>query len=280
MVILFMGSIVCAFCFGFATRHGGLCVVSGIADLLDHQSIRVFLSFFRISAWVAGVTIPICWLYSGSHLPMTYAPGFAVIGGGFMFGIGAAVNGGCSFGTLIRFAAGEMSFFASFMGMAIGVWSQRQLLIFAEPLPKGLSVVAHPSWAGLLVLVIIVFFGVRELVILPRWKRAGSGAPEQAAIVIGLTGGALYVFNGPWPYTVAFDQLVNRSRANQLHDLVLAGITFATLAGATLGAIRNRMFRFDCQWRLLPLRILGGVMMGFETALIPGGNGVLILHAF
>jgi uncharacterized membrane protein YedE/YeeE len=39
---------------------------------------------------------------------MFYAPDLAVIAGGFMFGIGAAVNGGRSFGTLIRFAAGDL----------------------------------------------------------------------------------------------------------------------------------------------------------------------------
>jgi uncharacterized protein len=280
MIVLFMVSIVCAVCFGFATQHGGLCVVSGIADVLDHRSTRVFLSFFRISVWVALVTIPICWLYSASHLPMVYAPDLAVIAGGFMFGIGAAVNGGCSFGTLIRFGAGELSFIASFIGMAIGVWLQRHLLMSADPFPKGLSVLAHPSWPGLVLLGIIALFCLRELVLLPGWKGAGSRSPEQAAMAIGLAGGALYIFNGPWPYMVAFDQLVNRSRPNQLHGLVLAGITFATLAGATLGAMRNNMFRIHCQWRLLPLRILGGVMMGFGAALIPGGNGVLVLHAF
>jgi hypothetical protein len=153
---------------------------------------------------------------------MVYAPDLTVIAGGFMFGIGAAVNGGCSFGTLIRFGAGELSFIASFIGMAIGVWLHRHLLMSADPFPKGLSVVAHPSWPGLLLLGIIALFCLRELLLLPGWKGAGSRSPEQAAMAIGLAGGPLYIFNGPWPYTVAFDQLVNRSRPNQLHGLVLA----------------------------------------------------------
>jgi uncharacterized protein len=280
MIVPFMISISCAVCFGFATQNGGLCVVSGIADVLDHRSARVFLSFFRISVWVALVTIPLCWFYSASHLPMVYAPDLAVIAGGFIFGIGAAVNGSCSFGTLIRFAAGDLSFIASFIGMAIGIWLQRHLLMSADPFPKGLSVVAYFSPSGLVLLSIVALLCVRELTLLPRRKGAGSRSPEQAAIAIGLAGGALYVLNGAWPYTVAFDQLVNRGSADQLHGWVLAGITLATLAGATFGAMQNNMFRFHCQWRLLPLRILGGVMMGSGAALIPGGNGVLILQAF
>lgn len=203
-----------------------------------------------------------------------------MIAGGFIFGIGAAVNGGCSFGTLIRFAAGDVSFIASFTGMAIGIWLQRHQFMSADLSPKGLSMVAHSSPLGIVLLGIVALLCLRELMLVPRWKDPGSRSPERAAIAIGLAGGGLYILNGAWPYTVAFDQLVNSSDPDQLHGLTLAAITLATLAGATFGAIQSKMFHFQVQWRLLPLRIIGGVMMGFGAALIPGGNGVLVLHAF
>ena len=104
---------------------------------------------------------------------MIYSPSPLTIVGGLLFGLGAAVNGGCSFGTLIRFAAGDLSFIASFVGMAAGVWSQRRMSMLAAPMPNGPSVLAYPSPFGILVLSLVTFFSIRELVLLHQWKRAG-----------------------------------------------------------------------------------------------------------
>jgi len=209
------------------------------------------MSFFRIRLWAATVTLPLCWLYAGSHRPMIYAPSLSVIAGGFLFGIGAAINGGCAFGTLIRFAAGDLSFIASFIGMAVGIWSQRLALVLTAPFPSAPSVLAYSSRFGFLVLGLAVFFCIRELKLLSEWKGAGSRSPEQAAVVIGLCGGALCALRC-WPYTVAFSQLVEGSGPEQVHGLELAAITFASLAAATIGATRNNPFHLNFQWRLLP----------------------------
>lgn len=277
---IFTVSLMCGFCFGFAAQRGSLCVVSGLADVLDRRSLRVFISFFRISLWVALLTLPICWLYGSAHRMMIYSPSLSTIVGGFLFGIGAAVNGGCSFGTLIRFAAGDLSFIASFGGMATGIWSQRRMSTLAAPMPNGPSVLVYPSTFGILVLSLLALFAIRELVLLLQRKGAGSCSPEQAAVVVGLCGGLIYVLNGPWFYTTAFDHLVHVSGADQLHGFEITAITFAILAGAAISARSNQMFRLRFQWKLLPLHIFGGVAMGFGAALIPGGNAVLVLNAF
>jgi hypothetical protein len=275
----FSFSIICAIGFGLAIQRGGLCIVSGITDVIEHHSLRIFLSFFRISFWAASITLPVSWLYAASHLPMVYAPAISAIAGGLIFGAGAATNGGCSFGTLIRLGAGDLSFIATFGGMAAGIWVQRHLFVSADPLPRGLSILAHPSKFGAAFLGLVAIFCLRELVLVFGRQTERRFAPENAAVAIGLTGGILYVLNGAWPYTVAFDQLINSGGADELHGAALAMITVATLAGAVCGALLNRTFRLRCLWHLLPLRIGGGVMMGFGAALIPGGNGVLILHS-
>src|SRR5215472_1109662 len=270
----------CGFCFGFAAQRGTLCVVSGITEVIEHRSPRLFVSFFRISLWVLLPTLPVCWLNTAAHRLMIYSPSPLTIVGGLLFGLGAAVNGGCSFGTLIRFAAGDLSFIASFVGMAAGVWSQRRMSMLAAPMPNGPSVLAYPSPFGILVLSLVTFFSIRELVLLHHWKRAGSWSPEKAAVAVGLCGGLLYVLNGPWFYTIAFDHLVHVSGAGQLHGFELTVITFAILAGAAISARRNQMFHLRFQWKPLPLHIMGGAAMGFGAALIPGGNAVVVLNAF
>lgn len=238
------------------------------------------MSFFRISLWVALLTLALCWLYTAAHRMMIYSPSLSTIVGGFLFGIDAAVNGGCSFGTLIRFAAGALSFIASFAGMAAGIWSQRPMSMLAAPMPNGLSVLAHPSGFSILVLSLVALFSIREVVLLPQWERAGLWSPEQAAVAIGLCGGVIYVLNGLWFYTIAFDHLIDVTGADQLHGFELAAIIFAILAGAVISATSNQMFHLRFQWRRLPLHIIGGAAMGFGAALIPDGNAVLVLNAF
>lgn len=277
---VFTVSLICAFGVGFSAQRGSLCVVSGIADVVDRRSPRVFMSFFRIGVWVTLLSSPICWLFVAAHPLMTYSLSLLTVVGGLLFGIGAALNGGCSFGTLIRFAAGDLTFIGSFAGMAAGIWSRGRMSMLTAPMPNGPSVLAHPSRLGVLVVCLAALFSIHELALLPQRKRPGSWSPEQAAAVIGLCSGLIYTLNGTWFYTIAFDHLIYVEGARELHGLQLTAVTIATLAGGAISATSNQTFHLRFRWQALPLHIIGGAAMGFGTTLIPGGNAVLVLNAF
>jgi uncharacterized protein len=211
---------------------------------------------------------------------MTYSPSLLTIVGGLLFGIGAALNGGCSFGTLIRFAEGDLTFIGSFAGMAAGKWSRGRMSTLIAPMPNGPSLLAHPSRLAVLVLSLAALVSIRELALLPQRKRVGSWSPEPATAAIGLCSGLIYIMNGTWLYTIAFDHLIQVPGAGQLHGLQLAAITIATLVGGAISATSNQMFHFRFRWQRLPLHIIAGAATGFGTTLIPGGNAVLVLNAF
>lgn len=280
-LLVLLISALCGVGFGYAAQRGSLCVVSGIEALLEGKSPRVFLSFLRCSVWVIAVTLPLAWAIDGDQLDIVAAPGLVTLVGGLLFGVGAAINGGCSFGTLIRLGGGDASFVATLAGLAFGYLLQRYAPVFdLTPDAIGASPLEAPTIVGVLTLLAAAAFCAREVVSeRPRGGSGGRWAPERAALVMGVAGGVLYALHGSWAYTIAIERGLADMRSGGIPDFDLALIFVACVAGAGLGARRLDRFRLRLNARDIPKHLLGGTIMGVAAALIPGGNDVLVLHS-
>jgi uncharacterized protein len=265
-----------AMLFGYAAQKGGFCVVRGIADILERRSIRTFMSFFKCSLWVCLVSWPLWWLFAGVHPASTFPLTLESVIGGLTFGIGAAINGGCSFGAFTRLAAGDLSFVVSFVAMAIGLAIQHEISwsVDVANVMKG-SVIARPGFGPFVLYFVVVGVCAREVALLARAGR-GQGIPEKAAVLVGICGALLYAFRGSWIYALDPGRLIEASGATQ--DWDIASLSAAMLVGAGICAVREGSFRLQASWRALPFRFGGGVLMGYGVALVPGGNGTLILE--
>jgi uncharacterized membrane protein YedE/YeeE len=279
MVVLVL-AVLCAGCFGFAAQRGSLCVVSAVATLLDRGSARVFLSFLQCVLWVALISLPAAWLSPGGASVAADPAGLASIIGGLVFGVGAAINGGCSFGTLIRLAAGDMSYIATASGVLAGIAFQRHAMgIIEHPPAAGLSVASeHPAWAGLFFL-LAIGHGVHQMANASRRDLSGQWSPGAAAAIMGLSGGVLYVLSGTWNVFLSIGDLFDAGSAARCNIVELIALSTSTLAGAILAATTSNAFRLQLTPTVWPRRFIGGGAMGFGIALIPGGNAVLILHS-
>lgn len=256
-------------------------MVSGIEGLLEGRSPRVFLSFFRCSIWVIAVTLPFAWATGGNQLDILSLPMAHTIAGGLLFGIGAAINGGCSFGTLIRLGGGDASFIATLAGLGFGVLIERHAPALTTIQQHfGPSPLERPDWFGIAVLVAAAGFCVRE-VLLDRRRPGGAllWPPERAALFMGISGGLLYALNGSWAYTVAIEREFATMSEGGIPNLDLALIFVACVVGAGLAARKQKTFNFRPNVRAIPKRFLGGTIMGAAATMIPGGNDVLVLHA-
>jgi hypothetical protein len=98
-------------------------------------------------------------------------------------------------------------------------------------------------------------------------------------MVVGLAGGALYLVDGSWAYTLDVGRLVSAAAPGDLPQGALLVITAVTAAGAATAAWTSDNFRLRLDVAVLPHRFGGGALMGFGAALVPGGNAALILHA-
>ncbi len=269
-------SMLCGVGFGYAAQRGSICAVRSVAELIDKGSGRQLAAAARCSLWVVAVAVPLVWLDPAAHLAPRHAASLAALLGGAVFGVGAALNGSCSFGTIIGLGAGDLSYLATLAGTALGF----ALQLSAGPIPPaalGPSLLQLPSHGGLLLIAAAWALCARELVLIgirPRRRRRWS--PERAAALMGMTGGVLYALNGSWAWTVSLQRSVAAMADAPAGEPRLLLIFAACVAGAAWGARRRLRLRLNlAAW---PVRLAGGTVMGAGAAYVPGGNDALLLH--
>lgn len=268
-----------AFAIGYGAQKGGLCVVTGIEQLLDRRSARLLLAFGRASIWSIVVTVVIFWAVPSAHVTATYAVAGASLAGGFLFGVGAAVNGGCAFGTLMRLGAGDSTFALTLVGIAIGIGAGRWIALDDLGRQLGPTSLALPSSFSIAVLLASVLFCTREALTRRNQSDKAGWPPEHAAILIGTTGGALYALIGNWSFTLLMREILVHGGPKSMNLSPPFLISAAALSGAAVSAVISHDFRPDFAAKKLPRRLVGGTLMGLGGALVPGGNGVLVLQA-
>jgi uncharacterized membrane protein YedE/YeeE len=275
---------------GFAVHRASLCNVKAVAELLTSQRAHMLGSFFKTMFWVIAVTFVIeFFLHPVSARPL-HLWGFSLraLVGGFVFGVGAAVNGGCALGTLGRLGSGELRMLLTLLGLLAGLagggYAQvRRWLPAPEGVDLGLSM--SPVLA-IVVTAILFLWTLWELWQLWRKRDPASTWREQvlspgyrlstAALLLGVANGVLFALFGSWAYTRTARTAVNHVVMGRPGPEPLYWLLFAALlAGVVLSSLTNKSFSFDPRL----LNLLGGILMGVGVTLTPGGNDVLILHS-
>jgi uncharacterized protein len=265
---------------GFAAAHGGICAVRAVEDLLEGRGAALFLGFLKCAVWVALVTLPLTWtMVPGARLACSYPLGWPVLVGGFLFGMGAAVNGGCAFSTVSHLAAGDLGAGFAMLGLGLGFALHEAAIgpLLPAPAPRP-SALAHGGPWAVLIFAAAGVWAVREAVRLANGPGVRVG---RAMAAIGLAGGALYALHGPWVYTAGLAQGVAwAARGGPAPSGLIPLLFLGVLGGAALAArVRGRL-RLRGATRLAVARGLGGgALMGAGAALVPGGNDALVLHA-
>src|SRR5262249_35075037 len=93
---------------GFAAHRASVCMVRTIAEIMSARTGYMLVSVGKSVLWVWSVTIPIFWLMPalGMGISGWSLTGYAMLGG-LLFGLGAALNGGCAFSTMARLVDGD-----------------------------------------------------------------------------------------------------------------------------------------------------------------------------
>lgn len=283
----------CAALIGFAAHRASLCNVRAVAELMTAGSAHMLWSLLQAVLWMATLTGVLVLVFG-----LVPQPGWVRVPlpwagmGGLLFGMGAAVNGGCSLSTLTRLADGELGMLAALAGFMAGVGSW--LGVLAAAWPAGLAQVSSPwlrwpQWAGVLLALLLVW-ALHKSWLLWRLRRPQARwtalvlAPAYhlsvSAAVMGLAAGLLYATQGAWSYT-------NYLRTEVLHALHAAPppsrwhglLVLGLLGGMAVSARQRGSFR----WRRPAtaghwLRHAGGgALMGTGAAMVPGGNDTLLL---
>jgi uncharacterized protein len=111
-------------------------------------------------------------------------------------------------------------------------------------------------------------------VLAPRYRLS------TAALLMGLPGALLFLIYGPFGYTATFELVVEGAFGTRNWPPTVRWVLMvAVLAGMFLSTLQRDSFRMD--WRPRRAWLLngaGGALMGFGTALAPGGNDALVMY--
>ena len=289
-------SVISALLIGFAAHRASLCNVRAVAEMMTTGSAHMLWSLLQAVLWMATLTGVLVLGFGLVPQPTIarMAVGWALLGG-WLFGIGAAVNGGCSLSTLHRLADGDRGMLATLAGFALGVagWP----MFRATGWPDGLAPVASPwlRWPALApwLLALLLAWALLRL----RWfmqlaRRHGQASWHErllapayhlsvASAVMGLAGGLLYATQGVWSYT----NFLRTEVTHRLGDAVAPTPWHALLVACLLtGMVASALQRGSLVWRWPDRRVTwarhaaGGALMGAGAVMVPGGNDTLLLN--
>ena len=286
-------AVLLAMILGFAAHRASICMVRTIAEIMSARTGYMLASVGKSVLWVWAVTIPILWLMPalGTGVSGWSLTGYAMLGG-LMFGLGAAVNGGCAFSTMARLVDGDGKMLATVSGFAVGVFCfvtlvGRQWLLRPSPTPALIAELIE--WAMVPAFAFLAWAvyesarlwltretGVRftDLVLAPRYRLS------TAALLIGFSGALLFLTFGAFGSSATFGLVIEGAFGTRGWPPTTRWVVLiAVLAGMLASTVQRGSFSID--WRprrVWVLNLSGGVFMGFGTALAPGGNDVLVLY--
>jgi len=205
--------------------------------------------------------------------------------GGFVFGLGAALNRGCSFSTLQRLADRDWRMLATLAGIVIGS-SFCHGFVHGFPVsgqPIGTAIAAAWRWPAIAGLAVwVVWEGARLAKRRDSWQhllRDKPVSPAAAAVILGLGAGLLYLGFGPWTYLNTLQRtagsMVTGAAVPSALELVLVPVM---VGGMVISAYQRGTWRVRKSWAGWPVNLTGGILMGLGGAIIPGGNDTLLLR--
>lgn len=278
---------------GFAAHRASVCTVRAVAEMTHSRTGYMLASIGKSAMWVFAITIPVFLLVPQtanniSGWQLTYT----AILGGLLFGIGSGINGACAYATMARMVDGEVGMMITVGGFVIGVAIFVVLVgssMVQRPQPAP-GLVPDLLWIAPVVGGALLMWAIYELIRLWRTRPPGSTLRDMvlakqyrlstAALLIGLASGTIFLLFGSPGYTTTLQQVIESQFGTRPPPaygrwIVLGAVLFGMLASTW----QRKSFRIDWRPRWSWSRnIIGGILMGLGTALLPGGNDALVLY--
>jgi uncharacterized membrane protein YedE/YeeE len=278
---------------GYALQKGGFCMNTAFRSILfekDKSLIRAYVLVLVIN--LVGVNL----LYELGVINITMAPFFwpALTIGGFVFGVGMVLAGGCTSGTWYRTGKGMLGSFVALLGYAAGATAIS--VGFLRPMQDALRApvldvygeeatlanVLAPDlwWMRWVVIAVLVVLGVLYLLRSPKQRFVIGWGWTRTGLVVGLLAAVAWVASSltQRDYGLSFTQ-PTVSIVRYLLSGDNGGINWATflVIGVPIGAFAAAKAAGEFALRLPePRRLLqqfgGGIVMGLGASLAGGCN--------
>ncbi|MEL6464212.1 MAG: YeeE/YedE thiosulfate transporter family protein [Pseudomonadota bacterium] len=267
-------TILAAFILGFALSRASTCTVAATMRLVHQRKVDWLLGIAIAVSWSALALFLITLLMSDQMAtPQAFAVNTTLIVAAVVMGVGAWMNGGCFIGSVGKVSSGNLSFLATFAGLAV---SQ-----FMGDLVYGLDLTSMTPTSRLTPQSGPIFWAfAATFVALLGWSIWRVVRRRQEAIIalaiMGAAAAIVYSLQPAWSYEALIGRLVHGQDITK--DLVVVAAVVALFSGATISAALNQKFQLTHAGAIGTMFcFLGGLLMGVGAQLMPGGNDTLIL---
>jgi Sulphur transport len=275
----FLLAAVCAALMGFAIQRGATCTVAAVGEVVQKGTTRKIRALAETALWVAGGLLTARALGFLPKVPGGFSLSFWTFVGAALLGVGAYVNQACVFGSVARLGSGQWAFALTPVGFYLGAVTAP--LVFSQMMPVPLETLSMSSALPYWLAPIFGVYALWRIVHIGQNARLGGRglgrlwAPHEATILIGITFVITLVAVGAWGY---MDLLIHIARGMP-DNLPWQGTMFlALLAGAMLGGWVGGSLAWHRQSLLTLTRcVIGGMLMGWGSLIVPGSNDGLIL---
>lgn len=263
---------------GASAHRAGLCTVKAVLEVVTSGQAHFLWSFLKAALWTAGL-LSLAQAF-GADVTLGHRP-VLIVGliGGVLFGLGAGLNGACSFSTLSRLAEGHLAMVFTLAGWAVAMTGVLNWLPGLHA-PAGVGTMPRQMAVPLALWMLWEGLGIwrRRSAILAGAK-AGHIALSPAVLLIALANSTLLLDGTPWSFTsTALCSSGPLPLAPCQHSGLLWAVSGAALMTMLGSALWRGSFRIRWpSWKSGMRHFVGGLMMGAGAALIPGGNDGLLL---
>ena len=275
----FLLAAVCAALMGFAIQRGATCTVAAVGEVVHKGTTTKIVALAETCLWVAGGLLTARALGFLPNVPGGFALSQWTIIGAVLLGLGAYVNQACVFGAVARLGSGQWAYALTPLGFFIGAATAP--FLFSQMMPAPLDTLSMGSALPYWLAPVFALFALWRIIGIARtqhppgerWRRLW--APHEATILIGITFVIMLVAVGVWGY---MDLLVHFAHG-MADNLVWQGLLFvALLSGAIFGGWVGGSLAWHRQSAATLVRcVVGGMLMGWGSLLVPGSNDGLIL---
>ena len=269
-------ALVCAALMGYAIQRGATCMVLAVEEFVDERRLNRLAAMLEAGLWVAAGLIAARLL---GHLPMApanFAAGPATVLGGAILGLGALINRSCVFGSIAKLGSGKWAYLFTPAGFYLGCLVAGPLAGRPQTTPASSPLFGAAVAFAVPLAIYVLWRGGGALRALRQGNlTAHIWAPHQATMVIGLAFVVMMLSVGNWAYTQLLAELAGGMASGLAAKLALfAGLLGGAIAGGlSAGLIKPKPPAPGEVIRCL----VGGMLMGMGSLLIPGSNDGLIL---
>jgi uncharacterized membrane protein YedE/YeeE len=270
--LILLAPLTIVFFLGYLAQTTGLCMVRGVSELKKgNPTFLLAILLSGILSWVAAFyafyfDVPI-------HFKI-YSTNIWIAVGGILFGLGTALNQGCSVSTLSKLARGDIKMVATILGWLVGWLLLTKLhLNFTSTQFELHSLIEYSILVVIsAALSIWILFGDQQR------KKLWFGM-----MGIGLLAGFLFLFIPNWPPSGLLKDLSGALlgiEGKTMPTMSRYVIFLSLITGMIIAAWRTKRFKLVLSnTKKNILHIIAGIFMGLGASLATGGNDSQLLLA-